>query len=58
LTILRDEISLDHVRIEADVCTHSSENINCEPVTEKAHCSMVLLQQYGLKLLKLCNLEF
>jgi hypothetical protein len=44
-------------QIAADVCIHNPENINIyEPVPEGAHYSLVvLLQQYGLKLVNLHN---
>jgi hypothetical protein len=45
--------------IVANVCTHNPDNMNnYEPVTEEAHYCMLLLKQYGLKLVKSCNLEF
>ena len=45
--------------IVKDVCIHNPENINnWEPVTKETHYCMVLLQQYGLVLVIICNLEF
>jgi hypothetical protein len=46
--------------VGTDVCVYNPENINnCERVTEEARFSMVLLlQQYGLVLVNMCNLEF
>ena len=39
--------------------THTSENINCERVTEGAHyCIVLLIQHYGLGLVNMCSLEF
>jgi len=40
-----------------DVFTHNPVNINkCEHITEKAHyCSVLLLQQYLLALVNMCN---
>ena len=52
----------DHIGsyIVKDVCIHNPENINnLEHVTKEAHyCVVLLLQQYGLVLVKICNLEF
>ena len=52
----------DHIGsyIVKDVCIHNPENINnCESVTEESHyCVVLLLQQYGLVLVNICNLEF
>jgi len=44
----------------ADVCIHNPDNINsCQLVPEEAHyCVVVLLQQYGLVLVNLYDLEF
>ena len=46
--------------VGTDGCIHNPENINnCERVTEEARYSMVLLlQQYGLVLVNMCNLKF
>jgi len=46
--------------IVADVGTHNPDNIKIrKPVTEDAHYSTAfLLQQCGLILFKVCNLEF
>jgi hypothetical protein len=42
-----------------DVCIHNPENIyNCKNVTQEAHYSMLLFQQYGVVLVNMCNLEF
>ena len=44
--------------IGADVCLHSPESVNsCECETEEGLCYVVLLQQYGLVLVNMCNLE-
>ena len=52
----------DHIGsyIVKDVCIHNQENINnWESVTEQSHyCMLLLLQQYGLVLVIICNLEF
>jgi len=52
----------EHVasHIVTDVCIHNPENINnCECVKQKDHCCRVLLlQQYLLALVNICNLEF
>jgi len=44
--------------IVTDVCTHNPEDINkCKHITEKAHYySVLLLQQYLLVLVNMCNL--
>ena len=46
--------------IVTDVCTHNQENIdNRERITEKVHYrSVLLLQQYLLALVNICNLGF
>jgi hypothetical protein len=48
--------------VGTDVCIHNPENINnCECVTDEARYSTVvvlLLQQYGLVLVNMCNLGF
>jgi len=43
-----------------DVCTHKPKNINnCKRITERAHyCTVLLLQQYLLVVVNICNLEF
>jgi hypothetical protein len=46
-------------RIVSDVGTHSDNTNNCEHVISETHYSTVfLLQQYGLMLVKLSNVEF
>ena len=46
--------------IVKDVCIHNPENMNdWEYITKKTqYCVVLLLQQYGLVLVIICNLEF
>ena len=46
--------------IVTDACTHNQENIdNRKRITEKVHyCSVLLVQQYLLALVNMCNLGF
>jgi len=59
-TLHPDEIPVDHMLYCHRSCIHHPENINnCELVPVEAHYRVVLLlQQDGLVLVNLCNLEF
>jgi hypothetical protein len=51
----------DHIGsyIVKDVCVHNPKNVNnWEGITEESHYCVVLLEQYGLVLVYICNLEF
>jgi len=50
------KITLDH--IWSHICIQTDNIDNCEHIREEGHyCMVLLLKQYGLVLVNVCNLE-